>query len=62
MIILCGDKLHLDDVQLGYQENSSTNMCTWMAVETIDHFIRNGSDVFVCVMDLKKTFDTVEHI
>ena len=36
-------------------------MCTWMAVETIEHFIRNGSDVFVCVMDMKKAFDTVKH-
>ena len=61
IIILSGDKLQLDELQFGYQENSSTNMCTWMAVETIDHFMRNGSDVFVCVMDMKKAFDTVQH-
>ena len=61
MILLFGEKLHLDALQFGYQENCSTNMCTWMAVETIDHFMRNGSDVFVCVMDLKKAFDTVQH-
>ena len=61
LIILSGDKLQLDDLQFGYQENCSTNMCTWLAVETIDHFMRNGSDVFVCVMDMKKAFDTVQH-
>ena len=61
MIILSGDKLQLDDLQFGYQESCSTNMCTWLAVETIDHFMRNGSDVFVCVMDMKKAFDTVQH-
>jgi hypothetical protein len=61
MILLFGEKFHLDALQFGYQENCSTNMCTWMAVETIDHFMRNGSDVFVCVMDLKKAFDTVKH-
>ena len=57
LIILSGDKLQLDDLQFGYQESCSTNMCTWLAVETIDHFMRNGSDVFVCVMDMKKAFD-----
>ena len=36
-------------------------MCTWMAIETIDHFMRNGSNVYTCVMDLKKAFDTVKH-
>ena len=61
IIILYGDKLQFDDLQFGYQENCSTNMCTWMAVETIDYFTRNGSDVFVCVMDMKKAFDTVKH-
>ena len=61
MIILYGDKLQFDDLQFGYQEHCSTNMCTWMAVETIDYFMRNGSDVYVCVMDMKKAFDTVQH-
>ena len=32
-----------------------------MAIETLDHFTRNGSDVYVCVMDMKKAFDTVQH-
>lgn len=34
-------------------------MCTWLAVETIDYFSRNGSDVFTCVMDMTKAFDHV---
>ena len=61
LILLYGDKLYFDELQFGYQEQCSTNMCTWMAVETIDHFMRKGSDVFVCVMDMKKAFDTVQH-
>ena len=36
-------------------------MCTWMTVETVDYFTRNGSDVYMCVMDMKKAFDTVQH-
>ena len=61
LLLIFGDKLHLDDLQFGYQENCSTNMCTWMAVETVDHFMRNGSDIYACVMDMKKAFDTVQH-
>ena len=36
-------------------------MCTWMAIETIDFFTRNGSDVYVCTMDMSKAFDKVRH-
>ena len=61
IILLYGDKLYFDDLQFGYQQHCSTNMCTWMAIETLDHFTRNGSDVYVCVMDMKKAFDTVQH-
>ena len=30
-------------------------------METISYFTRNGSDVFTCLMDMKKAFDTVQH-
>ena len=36
-------------------------MCAWLAVETIEYFLRNGSDVFACVMDMTKAFDKVRH-
>ena len=36
-------------------------MCTWMVVETIDFFSRNGSEVFTSVMDMTKAFDNVLH-
>ena len=60
-ILLYGDKLGLDELQFSYQPNISTNMCTWMAIETIDYFTRNGSDVYVCTMDMSKAFDKVRH-
>ena len=61
IILLYGDKLGLDELQFSYQPNISTNMCTWMAIETIDYFTRNGSDVYVCTMDMSKAFDKVRH-
>jgi hypothetical protein len=35
-------------------------MCTWLAIETIDYYVRHGSEVFVGVMDMTKAFDNVK--
>ena len=59
MLLLFEKQLHTDELQFGFQEETSTNMCTWLAIETIDHFMRNGSEVFVGVMDMTKAFDKV---
>ena len=61
IIILYQDCLHLDQLQFSYQPNCSTTMCTWQVLETIDYFLRNGSEVFVCMMDMAKAFDNVKH-
>ena len=61
IILLYGDKMSVDQLQFSYQPNISTNMCTWAAIETIDFFTRNGSEVFVCTMDMSKAFDKVKH-
>ena len=55
------DYLQLDDLQFGYQAQVSSSMCTWMVHETISYFHRNGSEVFTCLMDISKAFDTVKH-
>ena len=61
ILLLHNDHLETDELQFGFQEKSSTSMCTWMTVETIDYFQRHGSEVFVCVMDMTKAFDNVKH-
>ena len=61
VIILAFSKhLKFDDLQFGYQANVSTSMCTWTAVETISR-LRNGSDVFTCLMDMSKALDMFKH-
>ena len=61
VVILAFEKnLVTDELQFGYKQKTSTSMCTWLAVETIDHFVRNGSEVFVGVMDMSKAFDNVK--
>ena len=57
IIILYGELNHL---QFSTQPNVSTNICTWAATETIDYFMRNGSDVFICTMGMSKAFDSVQ--
>ena len=61
VLTLYGELLGLDELQFSYQKNCSTTMCTWLVIESISHFNRNGSDVFSCFMDMKKAFDTVKH-
>ena len=61
VLLLYSDDLKIDELQFGFQEKTSTSMCTWLAVEAIEYFMRNGSDVYVCVMDMTKAFDKVQH-
>ena len=61
IITLFKENLFFDDLQFGYQSEVSTSMCTWLATETISYFTRNGSEVFTCLMDMSKAFDTVQH-
>ena len=43
--------LQLAELQFWYQREVSTAMCTWLAVETILHFLRNGCEVYSCLID-----------
>ena len=57
VLLLHKDCLNIDELQFGFQQDTSTNMCTWLAIETIEYYLRNGSEVFACVMDMTKAFD-----
>ena len=59
IILIYKENLHLDALQFSYQPNCSTTMCSWMGI--IDYFPRNGSEVFICTMDMTKGFDNVKH-
>ena len=61
ILLLFGVTLGLDDLQFAFQPGCSTTMCTWAAVETISYFLRNGSEVYTCCMDMTKAFDLVRH-
>ena len=61
VILLFGATFGLDDLQFSYQAGCSASMCTWLAVETIGYFTRNGGEVFTCQADKTKAFDLVKH-
>lgn len=61
IIHLFSSYLKFDELQFGFQANNSSNMCSWLAIETINYFYYRNSDVYTCVMDMKKAFDRVKH-
>ena len=61
VLLLYGETLGLDELQFAYQAKCSTTMCSWMVIETISYFVRNGSEVFTSCMDMTKAFDLVQH-
>merc|ERR1739840_1626 len=59
---LQAEKLKTSDLQFGFKENSSTTMCTFMAMETIEHYTNKGSNVHALLLDASKAFDRVDYI
>ena len=45
IVLLYGSKLELDGLQFAYLPKCSTNMCTWVAVEYIEYFLRNSTNM-----------------
>ena len=60
-ILLFGVHFGLNDFQFAYQAGCSTTMCTWAVLETVDLFLKNGSEVFSCAMDMTAAFDLTLH-
>ena len=60
-ILLFGINFGLNDFQFAYQAGCSTTMCTWAVLETVDWYLKNGSEVFTCAMDMTKAFDLTLH-
>ena len=53
VLLLHEDKLSTADLQFGFQTDSSTVMCSWIASEVISYYNRNKTNVYCCLLDLK---------
>ena len=59
ILLIIGHLLSNDELQYGFQTNCSTLQCTWAVQETVSHYLRNGSEVYACLLDFSKAFDKV---
>ena len=57
LLLLQGNKLSTDELQVGFQTMSSTTMCTWTLSTVVEHFNSRGRTVFGTAMDCSKAFD-----
>ena len=53
------DSLKTDDMQFGFKRNHSTVLCSAIYIETINHYVNEGSNVYSCLIDASKAFDRV---
>ena len=55
------DSLQTCAMQFGFQSNHSTVLCSLLQfiIETINHNVNEGSNVYSCLLDASKAFDRV---
>ena len=59
ILILFENEMKCDPLQYGFEKVSSTVQCTWTVMEATSYFLRQGSDVYSCLLDFSKAFDKV---
>jgi hypothetical protein len=48
--------------QSGFKKQNSTNMCSFVVNEVIEHFVSRNSPVYACLLDCSKAFDRLEYV
>jgi len=51
-----------DTLQFGFKKNVNCSHAIFVLTQTVEYFVRNGSDVFMSSLDARKAFDRVNHI
>ena len=51
-----------DDLEFGFNENSSTIICTQLLIETIEYYNSNNTDCLMLLLDASKAFDRIEYV
>ena len=55
--ILWGHLLSSGSLQMGYKKQSSTAQCSYVMMETVTHFLNNGSNPILVALDMSSAFD-----
>ena len=61
MLDLYGSYLLSSDLQHGFKKNSSCSSAIYTVRSVIEYFTKHGSTVNVCLLDMSKAFDKVNH-
>ena len=48
-----------NSILIGFKNNHSTVLCTAVYIETVNHYMNEGSDVYRCLIGASKAFDRV---
>ena len=57
IVLIWGDSLQSDSLQLGFKKKCSTGTATWLVNEVLQHYLRQGSKPIAVVLDCTKAFD-----
>ena len=55
-------KIVCNPLQFVYKENASTIQCGSVIFEVFNYYINNDSCIFMCILDVSKAFDFVNHL
>ena len=58
VLLIWGHHLSSDSLQFGFKRKTSTTQCSWLVSEVVQHYLQNGSNPIVTVLDCSKAFDT----
>ena len=50
ILLIWGDAFNSDSLQFGFKRNCSTNTASWLAHETLQHYLRQGSKPIACAV------------
>jgi len=56
-----GDFLHTDYKQFGFKKGMGCNHALYTVRQVVERFIKRGTTVNLCALDLRKAFDKVNH-
>jgi len=61
MMTLLDSQLGSDSLQFGFKRNSSCSYALLTMRSVINHYVKDGSTVNICALDISKAFDRVDH-
>ena len=61
VLVVWGHLMVSDSLQFGYKEGTGTTQCSWMVMEVANHYMRNGTNPIMTLLDCSKAFDMCKY-